>query len=48
MNEIYAEAVKLFKAKLATGRYEAYDEDALNMLFEDCVKQCVNMRRVNK
>lgn len=32
--------IALFEAKLATGKYDHYDDHALGVLFEDCINQC--------
>ena len=45
---IIAEAEKIFDAKLRSGKYEHYTDDALLLLFDDCVKQAETMRRINK
>lgn len=47
LNANLAEAEKLFKSKVATGKYEDYTPEMLYLLFEDCVRQTATMRKIN-
>ena len=40
--------IALFEAKLATGKYDHYDDHALGVLFEDCINQCAAMESINR
>lgn len=36
--------IELYEIKLRTGNYDGYDKCALELLYEDCVRQCGTMR----
>lgn len=40
--------IALFDAKLATGKYDHYNEQALSILFEDCINQCAFAEEINR
>lgn len=40
--------IALFEAKLATGKYDHYDEQTLSVLFEDCINQCAFAEEINR
>lgn len=47
LNADLAAAEKLFQSKVATGKYDHYTPEMLYLLFEDCVRQTVTMRKIN-
>ena len=47
IKSITERADEIFKAKMTTGKYDQYDDQALNRLYSDCVTQCAIMGSVN-
>lgn len=41
-------ATALYEAKIKTGKYDHYNNEAKAMLFLDCIEQCEMMERVNE
>lgn len=42
-DEFSKEVIKLYAAKINTGLYDEYPQEALDMLFEDCARQVAIM-----
>lgn len=47
-SEFAKEVLKLYNAKLATGLYDEYPQEALDMLYEDCYRQVACMNAINE
>jgi hypothetical protein len=47
MEEILEQAIKIYHAKIQTGRYDHYDAALLEILFADCLTQAVAMHHIN-
>lgn len=46
--EFTNEVLKLYNAKIKTGLYDEYPQEALDMLLEDCMCQVACMNAINE
>ena len=46
-DKLFKQTIDLYESKLATGNYGHYTDEMLEILLEDCIRQCSVVEEIN-